>query len=220
MLSSKLAGDVTQLKQKAQGKKNLSGTGSRDKEVSPCSNSNPKHRHRSQGTSKADFRRESGGQSDTGRFWRWKYWLCLRLCFLFRLILNPDLNCDWFCKLPQQPVWTVAPKTAGLDWCAVDVKRDPPPWHRVLPVWASLERGFSVARDRRQWRRERAPLQKATPLIKVRQWILRAGYETYAIGNETGHSNPKWLRSKHCPLTDVQGVLPGLDPFCFPAFML
>lgn len=66
MLGSKLAGDVTQLKQKAQGKKNLSGTGSRDKEVSPCS-SNPKHRHRSQGTSRAESRRESGGQSDTGR---------------------------------------------------------------------------------------------------------------------------------------------------------
>ncbi len=49
------------------------------------------------------------------------------LCFQFRLILNLDLNCDWFWKLPQQPVWTVAPKTAGLDWYAVDVKRDPPP---------------------------------------------------------------------------------------------
>lgn len=69
MLSSKLAADVTQLKQKAQGKKNFSGTGSRDKEVSPC-NSNPKHRHRSQVTSKAEFKRESGGQSDTGRYWQ------------------------------------------------------------------------------------------------------------------------------------------------------
>lgn len=66
MLGSKLAGDVTQLKQKAQGKKSLSGTGSRDKEVSPCS-SNPKHRHRSQGAGRAEARRESGGQSDTGR---------------------------------------------------------------------------------------------------------------------------------------------------------
>ncbi|KAK5884946.1 hypothetical protein CesoFtcFv8_018709 [Champsocephalus esox] len=64
ILSSKLADDVTQLKQKAQGKKLLSGTGSRDKEVSPC-NSNPKHGHRSQGSSKPEFRRESGGQSDT-----------------------------------------------------------------------------------------------------------------------------------------------------------
>ncbi|XP_042249839.1 BAH and coiled-coil domain-containing protein 1 isoform X3 [Thunnus maccoyii] len=64
VLSSKLAGDVAQLKQKAQAKKNLSGMGSRDKEVSPC-NSNPKHGHRSQGASKAEFRRESGGQSDT-----------------------------------------------------------------------------------------------------------------------------------------------------------
>lgn len=81
MLSSKLAGDVTQLKQKAQGKKNLSGTGSRDKEVSPC-NSNPKYRHRSQGASKAESRRESGGQSDTGRKWQSRYWLCLML-FLF-----------------------------------------------------------------------------------------------------------------------------------------
>lgn len=72
MLSSKLATDVTQLKQKAQAKKNLSGTGSRDKEVSPC-NSNPKYRHRSQGTSKAESRRESGGQSDTGRYWQSQY---------------------------------------------------------------------------------------------------------------------------------------------------
>lgn len=79
MLSSKLATDVTQLKQKAQAKKNLSGTGSRDKEVSPC-NSNPKYRHRSQGTSKAESRRESGGQSDTGRYWQSQYWLCLTLC--------------------------------------------------------------------------------------------------------------------------------------------
>ena len=70
MLSSKLAGDVTQLKQKAQGKKIHSGTGSRDKEVSPC-NSNPKHGHRSQGASKAESRRESGGQSDTGRYRRY-----------------------------------------------------------------------------------------------------------------------------------------------------
>lgn len=67
MLGSKLASDVTQLKQKVQGKKTLSGTGSRDKEVSACS-SNPTHRHRSQGASKAEFRRESGGQSDTGRY--------------------------------------------------------------------------------------------------------------------------------------------------------
>ncbi|TNN64849.1 BAH and coiled-coil domain-containing protein 1 [Liparis tanakae] len=64
MLSSKLAGDVTQLKQKAQCKKILSGTGSRDKEVSPC-NSNPKHGHRNQSSRKAESRRESGGQSDT-----------------------------------------------------------------------------------------------------------------------------------------------------------
>nr|XP_019950309.1 PREDICTED: BAH and coiled-coil domain-containing protein 1-like isoform X3 [Paralichthys olivaceus] len=64
VLSSKLASDVAQLKQRAQGKKNLSGTGSRDKEVSSC-NSNPKHGHRSQGTSKVESRRESGGQSDT-----------------------------------------------------------------------------------------------------------------------------------------------------------
>ncbi|XP_034046026.1 BAH and coiled-coil domain-containing protein 1 [Thalassophryne amazonica] len=63
VLGSKLASDVAQLKQK--GKKNLSGTSSRDKEASPC-NSNLKHGHRIQGTSKADSRRESGGQSDTG----------------------------------------------------------------------------------------------------------------------------------------------------------
>lgn len=72
VLSSKLAGDVAQLKQKAQAKKNLSGMGSRDKEVSPC-NSNPKHGHRSQGASKAEFRRESGGQSDTGRYGQSQY---------------------------------------------------------------------------------------------------------------------------------------------------
>nr|XP_020476601.1 BAH and coiled-coil domain-containing protein 1-like isoform X5 [Monopterus albus] len=64
ILSSKLPSDVTQLKQKAQGKKNISGSGSRDKEVSPC-NSNPKYGHRTQGTGKAESRRESGGQSDT-----------------------------------------------------------------------------------------------------------------------------------------------------------
>ncbi|XP_037834573.1 BAH and coiled-coil domain-containing protein 1 isoform X4 [Kryptolebias marmoratus] len=64
VLSSKLAGDVAQLKQKAQVKRNLSGTGSRDKEGSPC-NSNPKHGHRSQGAVKAKSRRESGAQSDT-----------------------------------------------------------------------------------------------------------------------------------------------------------
>ncbi|XP_030591566.1 BAH and coiled-coil domain-containing protein 1 isoform X2 [Archocentrus centrarchus] len=64
VLNSKLSGDVAQLKQKAQVKKTLSGTGSRDKEISLC-NSNLKHGHRSQGTSKADSRRDSGGQSDT-----------------------------------------------------------------------------------------------------------------------------------------------------------
>ncbi|XP_021179418.2 BAH and coiled-coil domain-containing protein 1 isoform X3 [Fundulus heteroclitus] len=64
VLSSKLAGDVAQLKQKAQAKRNLSGTGSRDKEVSPCS-SNLKHAQRSQGGIKCESRRESGGQSDT-----------------------------------------------------------------------------------------------------------------------------------------------------------
>ncbi|XP_041828002.1 BAH and coiled-coil domain-containing protein 1 isoform X3 [Melanotaenia boesemani] len=64
VLSSKLAADVAQLKQKAQVKKNISGTGSRDKEVSPC-NSNSKHGHRGQGTVKAESWRESGGQSDT-----------------------------------------------------------------------------------------------------------------------------------------------------------
>lgn len=80
MLSSKLGDDVTQLKQRGQGKKNLSGTGSRDKEVLSC-NSNPKHRHRSQGTSKAESRRESGGQSDTGRSWQSQYLLGLMLFF-------------------------------------------------------------------------------------------------------------------------------------------
>ncbi|KAM9745067.1 BAH and coiled-coil domain-containing protein 1 isoform 3-T4 [Menidia menidia] len=64
VLSSKLASDVAQLKQKAQVKKNLSGTGSRDKELLP-SNSNAKHEHRNQGPVKAECRRESGGQSDT-----------------------------------------------------------------------------------------------------------------------------------------------------------
>ncbi|RVE69586.1 hypothetical protein OJAV_G00079250 [Oryzias javanicus] len=64
VLGSKLAGDVAQLKQKAQVKKNLSGTGPRDKEASPC-NSNPKNGFRSQNAVKAESRRESGGQSDT-----------------------------------------------------------------------------------------------------------------------------------------------------------
>ncbi|KAM3864444.1 BAH and coiled-coil domain-containing protein 1 [Diretmus argenteus] len=64
VLSSKLVGDVARLKQKAQSKKTLSGTGSRDKEVLPSS-SNPKLGHRGQSTSKAESRRESGGQSDT-----------------------------------------------------------------------------------------------------------------------------------------------------------
>ncbi|XP_061740966.1 BAH and coiled-coil domain-containing protein 1 [Nerophis ophidion] len=54
--------EAAQLKQKSQGKKNLSGTRHRDKEVSPSSS---KHRHRSQGASKTEFRRDSGGQSDT-----------------------------------------------------------------------------------------------------------------------------------------------------------
>ncbi|KAL6102979.1 bahcc1 [Pungitius sinensis] len=64
LLSSKLADDVTQLKQKAHSKKILSGNGSRDKEVSPCS-SKSKHGYRIQSTSRAESRRESGGQSDT-----------------------------------------------------------------------------------------------------------------------------------------------------------
>lgn len=67
VLSSKLSSDVARLKQKSQAKKNLSGTGSGDKEVSPSS-SNLKYGHKSQGTSKAESRRESGGQSDTGRY--------------------------------------------------------------------------------------------------------------------------------------------------------
>lgn len=87
MLSSKLVGDVTQLKQKAQAKKNLSGTGSGDKEVSPC-NSNPKHRHRSQGASKAESRRESGGQSDTGRYWQSHHWCSLFLHSIIQVCLN------------------------------------------------------------------------------------------------------------------------------------
>lgn len=78
VLSSKLAGDVAQLKQKAQVKKNLSGTGSRDKESSPC-NSNPKHGHRSQGAGKAESRRESEAQSDTGVYWRSLHLLTLYL---------------------------------------------------------------------------------------------------------------------------------------------
>ncbi|MED6241414.1 hypothetical protein ATANTOWER_013707, partial [Ataeniobius toweri] len=60
VLSSKLAGDVTHLKQKAPAKRNLSATGSRDKD-----SSNLKHVQRSQGGIKGESRRESGGQSDT-----------------------------------------------------------------------------------------------------------------------------------------------------------
>lgn len=192
MLSSKLAGDVTQLKQKAQGKKNISGTGSRDKELSPC-NSNPKHR--SQGTGKAESRRESGGQSDTGRYRQSQHWLCLGcfvliktvLWFQFYIVESIKLNQQLLvyiltmigvCKLSQQPVWRVAPKRVGLHLCAVDIKRDQPRWRRLLPVWVSQERRFSVARDRRQWRRERAHLRRVTPLIKVRQWLLIASYKT------------------------------------------
>uniref|UniRef100_A0A8C6T723 BAH domain and coiled-coil containing 1a n=1 Tax=Neogobius melanostomus TaxID=47308 RepID=A0A8C6T723_9GOBI len=64
VLSSKVSADAAQLKQKNQHKKSVSGSGSRDKEASPC-NSNPKHGHRGQGMNKAEPRRESGGQSDT-----------------------------------------------------------------------------------------------------------------------------------------------------------
>lgn len=175
MLSSKLAGDVTQLKQKAQGKKNLSGTGSRDKEVSPCS-SNPKHRHRSQGTSRAESRRESGGQSDTGR-------PLYRLQFSFnRQIVESTNICHSFSFelysvllfsllfFQKQPAQTAVPTTTGQDWHAVDIKRDKLPDNSVPhPAWASPEQGFSVARDQRRWRRGRAPQQRATPLIKVKQ---------------------------------------------------
>lgn len=85
VLSSKLAADVPQLKQKTQGKKNLSGMGSRDKEVSPC---NPKHGHRTQGTSKAEFRRESGVQSDTGRYRAITVFILLNeCCFNKRLLV-------------------------------------------------------------------------------------------------------------------------------------
>lgn len=49
-------------------------------------------------------------------------------CFvLISTILDLDLNCNGFGKLSQQPVWTVAPRRAGLDWYAVDVKREAPP---------------------------------------------------------------------------------------------
>lgn len=92
--------------------------------------------------------------------------------------LDLDLNFNGFGKLSQQPVWTVAPRTAGLDCCDVDVKREAPSWRRVPLVWASLERGLFVARDKRQWRWEKAPLQRVTPLIKVRWWTLKFGYET------------------------------------------
>lgn len=161
MLSSKLAGDVTQLKQKAQGKKNLSGTGSRDKELSPCS-SNPKHRHRSQGAS----RRESGGQSDTGRP---LYPLCL-LHFPFnqQTALLSFAIFDFFPK--KQPAQTAVPTTTGPDWRAVDIKRDPLPDSSVpLPARASPEQGFSAAREQRRWRRGKAPQQRVTPLIQVKQ---------------------------------------------------
>lgn len=174
MLSSKLAGDVTQLKQKAQGKKNLSGTGSRDKEVSPCS-SNPKHRHRSQGTSRAESRRESGGQSDTGR-------PSSRRLMGFSFNQHRPQSQQTFSQflvlalisftnfLQKQPAGTAVPMTTGPGWCAVGIKRDPLRNNRVpLPAWASPERGFSVARDQRPWRRGKAPPQRVTPLTKVKQ---------------------------------------------------
>lgn len=178
MLSSKLAGNVTQLKQKAQGKKNLSGTGSRDKEVSPCS-SNPKHRHRSQTTSRAESRRESGGQSDTGRAL-----FQLRLMQFsfnqqnvesaniwrdFSFELYPVLLFS-FLFFQKQPAQTAVPTTTGRDWRVGDIKRDLLPDNSVpLPAWASPERGFSVARDQRRWRRGKAPRQRVTPLIQVKR---------------------------------------------------
>lgn len=85
-LSSKLAGDVAQLKQKAQCKKNLPVTSSRDKEASPY-NSNPKHGYRSQVTNKVESRRESGGQSDTGR-----YWQSASMCTLFSATHTSDVS--------------------------------------------------------------------------------------------------------------------------------
>nr|XP_054596062.1 BAH and coiled-coil domain-containing protein 1 isoform X2 [Nothobranchius furzeri] len=65
VLDFKLAGDVTQVKQKTKIKKNLSGSCTHDKEGSPC-NSNPKHGHRSQSGVKVGSRQDSGGQSNTG----------------------------------------------------------------------------------------------------------------------------------------------------------
>uniref|UniRef100_A0A1A8S1Q9 BAH domain and coiled-coil containing 1 n=1 Tax=Nothobranchius rachovii TaxID=451742 RepID=A0A1A8S1Q9_9TELE len=64
VLDFKLAGDVTQAKQKTKIKKNLSGSCTHDKEGSPC-NSNPKHGHRSQSGVKVGSRQDSGGQSNT-----------------------------------------------------------------------------------------------------------------------------------------------------------
>lgn len=175
MLSSKLAGDVTQLKQKAQGKKNLSGTGSRDKEVSPCS-SNPKHRHRSQGTS----RRESGGQSDTGRplyplrllqfSFHQQTVESANICHNFSLELYPVLLFFFFFFSQKQPAQTAVPTTTGQDWRAVDIQRDPLPDSSVpLRARASPEQGFSAAREQRRWRRGKAPPQRVTPLIQVKQ---------------------------------------------------
>lgn len=70
----------------------------------------------------------------------------------------------------KQPAQTAVPTTTGQDWHAVDIKRDPLPDNSVPhPAWASPEQGFSVARDQRRWRRGRAPQQRATPLIKVKQ---------------------------------------------------
>lgn len=134
VLSSKLGGDVAQLKQKAQVKKNLSGTDSRDKDVSGC-NSNPNHGHRSQSAAKAESRRESGGQSDTGLSTAHSHALQHDAVFSFFPFSFSKMNkFILVLQTPQQPVWTVSPKRAGLDLCAADVKKNPAPWHKVLPT--------------------------------------------------------------------------------------
>lgn len=154
VLSSKSVADVAQLKQKAQTKKNLSGSGSRDKELSPC-NSNRKHGHRGQGTNKAESRRESGGQSDTGRYQNLLDWVSL-------LFFNVVLCCmllsyfNMICLIFQQPVWTVAHKKAGLDWSIVVERRHPGRWSKV-----------HLSREQRVSMTEKVPHLKVTPQIKV-----------------------------------------------------
>lgn len=80
---------------------------------------------------------------------------------------------DDFAHFVKQPVLIVSLKRAGVDWCSGGVKRDPPPWHSTLLIWASPGLNLSMTQDRKQWRKRRAHLQKVTLLIKVTWFCIR-----------------------------------------------